>query len=439
MSALKQKLATKIPAVREEVRALIRDHGDFKLGDVTVAQAYGGMRGVKGLVTETSALDPQTGIRFRGYSIPEIREQLPRAPGGSQPLPEGLFFLLLTGEIPKPAEVAEITAAWRALETLPAHVARVLDALPADTHPMTQLSTGILALQTESIFAARYREGMSKDDYWEPLLDDAMLLLGRMPLLAAYIYRRSYKQGKHLRPAEKKLDWSANLASMMGFDAPEFTELMRLYLTILSDHEGGNVSAHATHLVASALSDPYLSLSAGINGLAGPLHGLASQEVMRWIVGVKEKLGGGVPTRQQLETFIWETLNSGQVIPGYGHGVLRETDPRYMAQQRFAEEHLPHDENYKIVRMLFELVPGILQEHGKAKNPWPNVDAHTGCLFVHYGLVEYDFYTVLFGVSRAIGVLSSMVWDRALGLPLERPKSVTTEWIRAQVAQVGGQ
>jgi len=433
MTALKEKLASQISPMRSRVKSLIAEHGERKLSEVSVANLYGGMRGVKSLVTETSAVDPQEGIRFRGYSIPEIRERLPRAEGGGQPLPEGLFYLLLTGEIPGADEVREITAGWRESEALPAHVKACLDALPTDTHPMTQLSAGILALQHDSIFARRYQAGMPKTDYWDPAFDDAMLLIGRLPLVAAYIYRRSYKGGDHL-PPDPGLDWAANLAHMLGIENPEFRELMRLYLTIHADHEGGNVSAHATHLVGSTLADPYLSLSAGINGLAGPLHGLANQEVMRWIVNVKEKLGGGVPSKEQLTTFLWDTLNSGQVVPGYGHGVLRATDPRYIAQREFALKHLPDDENFMIVRMLFDLVPEILRQHGKAKNPWPNVDAHSGCLLVHYGLTEYDFYTVLFGVSRAIGVLSSLVWDRALGLPLERPKSVTTDWIASECA-----
>ena len=432
MAAVKERLKTRIAAMRDEVRSVIKEHGDQVISEVTVSQAYGGMRGVKSLVTETSALDPMEGIRFRGYSIPEIQSKLPHAAGGDQPLPEGLFHLLLTGDIPTAEEVQEITDAWRAQEALPDHAKTALDALPTDSHPMTQLSLGILALQHDSIFVERYRQGLHKNDYWEPVFDDAMALCAKLPSLAAYIYRRSYKNGDHIAP-EPGLDWAANLAHMLGVEAAEFKELMRLYLTILADHEGGNVSAHATHLVGSALSDPFLCLSAGINGLAGPLHGLASQEVMRWIVDVKAQLGGGVPTQAQLSEFLWETLNSGRVIPGYGHGVLRATDPRYMAQREFALKHLPDDENVKIVHMLFDLVPGILKEHGKAKNPWPNVDAHTGCLFVHYGLTEYDFYTVLFGVSRALGVLASLVWDRALGLPLERPKSVTTEWIKSQV------
>jgi citrate synthase len=216
---------------------------------------------------------------------------------------------------------------------------------------------------------------------------------------------------------------------MMGYDVEEFKELMRLYLVIHADHEGGNVSAHTTHLVGSALSDAFYSLSAGINGLAGPLHGLANQEVLRWIMDVKEKLGG-VPTKDDLSKFLWDTLNSGQVIPGYGHAVLRKTDPRYMAQREFARKHLPNDEIFQVVSAIYEVAPDILMKHGKAKNPWPNVDAHSGCLLVHYGMTEYDFYTVLFGTSRAMGVLASLVWNRGLGAPIERPKSFTVEFAK---------
>ena len=434
-ASLKTKVAATTTGLKKEIEAILGSHGDTVIADVTLSQAYGGMRDIKCMVTETSSVDPQEGIRYRGMTIPELQAKLPKAPGGSQPLPEGVFWLLLTGEIPNEAQVAEVTAAWRAQEALPAHVHRVLDALPVETHPMTQLSIGIMAMQNDSIFAKRYRAGMPKSAHWDAMFDDVLLLIGRMPVLAAYIYRRSYKGGKHLQPAaDRNLDWSANFSHMLGFDADGFRELLRLYMTIHADHEGGNVSAHATHLVGSALSDPYLCLAAGMNGLAGPLHGLANQEVMRWLVGVKAKLGGGVPTREQLSEFVWNTLNGGQVIPGYGHGVLRVTDPRYLAQREFALKNLPDDENFQIVKMLYEIVPDILTKQGKAKDPWPNVDAHSGVILVHYGLVEYDFYTALFGVSRSIGVLASLILDRALGLPLERPKSITTEWVKKKLA-----
>jgi len=209
---------------------------------------------------------------------------------------------------------------------------------------------------------------------------------------------------------------------------------MRLYLVIHSDHEGGNVSAHTTHLVGSALADPYLSYAAGMNGLAGPLHGLANQEVLRWTLDLLKKLGNKSVTNDELAKAVWDTLKAGQVVPGFGHAVLRKTDPRYMAQREFALKHLPDDPLFKLVSQIFEVVPKVLTEHGKTKNPWPNVDAHSGVLLRHFGLVEENYYTVLFGVSRGLGVLSQLIWSRALGWPLERPKSVTTDWIKTNGA-----
>jgi len=431
MPSLKEKFTTKMVPMREKVQGILKQSGEMKISDVSIAQAYGGMRSVKCMVWETSALDPIEGIRFRGFTIPELREKLPKAPGGEEPLPEGIFYLLLTGELPTAADVAEITKEWQKRSALPGYLLDTLKSLPKDMHPMTQFSLGILALQKDSIFMERYRKGMSKMEHWEPMYEDTMNLLAKLPAIAAYIYRQSYKGDKHI-PADPNLDWGGNLAHMVGVEGPAFKELMRLYLVIHSDHEGGNVSAHTTHLVGSALSDAYYSLSAGMNGLAGPLHGLANQEVLRWIMDLMKELGG-VPTKDQLVKYIWDTLNAGKVVPGYGHAVLRKTDPRYVAQREFAQKHLPNDDIFKVVSAVYEVAPDILTKHGKTKNPWPNVDAHSGCLLWHYGVTEYDFYTVFFGVSRALGVLAQLIWSRALGLPIERPKSVTTEWIDAQI------
>lgn len=434
MASLKEVFISKLGPFREEVQSILKNHGEKKISDVTISQAYGGMRSVKCMVYETSALDPEEGIRFRGFSIPELRDKLPKAAGGEEPLPEGLFYLLLTGDLPTAADVAAVGAEWRSREALPDYVKQTLDALPVTTHPMTQFSIGINALQNSSIFARKYREGLSKYELWDPMFEDAMNLMAALPLLAAYIYRRSYHKGQHIPPGPKSLDWGANFAHMLGYDTAEFKELMRLYLVLHADHEGGNVSAHTIHLVGSALSDAFLALAAGMNGLAGPLHGLANQEVLRWIMNLREHLGAVKPTKEVLHKYVWDTLNSGQVVPGYGHAVLRKTDPRYVAQREFALKHMPDDEMFQVVSILYDVVPPILLEQGKAKNPWPNVDAHSGCLLVHYGMTEYDFYTVLFGVSRAMGTLASLVWSRGLNLPLERPKSVTTEWIKKQVS-----
>jgi citrate synthase len=225
---------------------------------------------------------------------------------------------------------------------------------------------------------------------------------------------------------------------MLGYESFDVKRLMRLYMTIHADHEGGNVSAHTTHLVGSALSDPDLSYAAGMAGLAGPLHGLANQEVIAWIMEMKESLGGGLPTKEQIAEYIHKTLAEGKVVPGYGHAVLRKTDPRFIAQQDFYRTYIKHDEICEIVQMVYEVAPPILEATGKIKNPWPNVDAHSGALLVHYGMYEYDFYTVLFGVSRALGVLASLCWDRALGHPIERPGSVTTQNIIHRIKKEKG-
>ncbi|KAL2610142.1 hypothetical protein R1flu_028715 [Riccia fluitans] len=424
---LKSRLEQLIPEEQARLKDVKAKYGKCSLGDTTVDMAIGGMRGIKGMLWETSLLDADEGIRFRNMTIPECQEKLPKAIPKGEPLPEGLFWLLVTGEIPTKEQASSLTQEFKDRSQIPRHVFDVLNALPTTAHPMTQLTAGIMALQTESQFARAYEKGLDKRKYWEPVYEDSMNLIARLPEIAAYIYRRTYKGGKSIG-ADVTLDYAANFAHMLGFDDPKFHELMRLYLSIHTDHEGGNVSAHTVHLVGSALSDPYLSVAAGMNGLAGPLHGLANQEVLRWLEDIVAEIGMDVTT-EQLKTFIWKTLKSGKVVPGYGHAVLRKTDPRYTCQREFALKHLPNDPMFQMVSKLYEVVPPILLELGKVKNPWPNVDAHSGVLLQYYGLKEASYYTVLFGVSRSMGVLSQLIWDRAYGLPIERPKSMTVEWI----------
>ena len=429
MGVIKERFKAKADAANAEIKELLKENGTKVIGEVTLAQVYQGMRGITGLVSETSLLDSQEGIRFRGYSIPELQQKLPKVKDGTEPLPEGLFYLMLVGELPTDEDVTHVTSVWQRRSHVPNHVFATIDALPLTTHPMTMFTVGIMALQTESNFAKAYAKGINKKDYWSAVYDDAMDLIARLPRIAAYIYRRKYKKNEHINP-NGLLDWAGNFAHMMGFEDETFKELMRLYMTIHADHEGGNVSAHTVHLVGSALSDPFLSLAAGMNGLAGPLHGLANQEVIKWIFELREALKTDLPTKEQIAEYVKKTLSEGKVVPGYGHAVLRKTDPRFTAQMEFGKKHMADDPLVQTIWNVYDTVPPILQSLGKIKNPWPNVDAHSGALLVHYGLVEYEFYTVLFGVSRALGVLASLCWDRALGLPLERPKSVTTELVK---------
>nr|GAT60897.1 predicted protein [Mycena chlorophos] len=424
-SALKERLAELIPVELENVKRVRAEHGKKSFGPVIVDQLYGGMRGLPALIWDGSVLDADEGIRFRGKTIPEIQQLLPKAPGGQEPLPEGLFWLLLTGEIPTQEQVTELSKDWAARSAIPEFVEEILDRCPPTLHPMSQFSLAVTALNHNSAFAKAYQDGVSKKEYWGPTFEDSMDLIAKLPNIAGRIYRNVFGQGK-LPAIDPSKDYSANLSTLLGFgDNEAFVELMRLYITIHSDHEGGNVSAHTGKLVGSALSDPFLAFAASLNGLAGPLHGLANQEVLLWLSKMQAKIGENA-TDEAVKEYVWATLKGGQVVPGYGHAVLRKTDPRYTAQREFALKHLPNDPMFKLVGQIYSIVPDILLEAGKAKNPWPNVDAHSGVLLTHYGLTQMQFYTVLFGVSRAFGVAAQLIWDRALGAPLERPKSYST-------------
>ena len=423
MSLLKQELRKQIPDVQNEIKQLIVEKGDQKISDVTVAQAFSGLRGIKAFVCDTSSVSAEKGLIIRGIPLLEI----------THILPEEVFFLLLTSRLPNEEELADLKNDFSSHFEVPDYVWNVLGEMPDDAHPMTLFNTAILAMQGESVFRKKYDDGMPKTEFWEAILEDGIRLLAKLPTLGAGIYRMRFNKGERIAP-DPNQDWSGNFVHMIGLpdETGDFHKLMQLYFMLHCDHEGGNVSAFASHTVASALSDPYYAVTAGLNGLAGPLHGLANQECLKFVLSVRDEFDG-VPTEEELKQYCWDRLNNGRVIPGYGHAVLRCPDPRFSAFIKFGQEHIKDDDVFTIVDRLFKVVPDVLQDHGKAKNPWPNVDAASGSLLYYYGLKEFNFYTVLFSISRTMGMISQMVWERALGIPITRPKSVTTDWIKQTI------
>jgi len=423
MAKLHDRLAELIPTWRSELRDLVKNHGDKVISDVTLAQAVGGMRGVKAMVCDTSEVPPDQGLLIRGTPLAELTDRTP----------EEIFYLLCTGELPSAEDHEDLRADFARRSVVPEYVWQVLDSLPADAHPMCMLDTAVLSMQGESKFVEAYNAGVAKTEFWESMLEDSLDLMARMPGIAAAIYRKRFNKGPRI-DSDPSLDMSHNFAHMLGLrdHHAEVSDMVRLYLVLHCDHEGGNVSAHTCSLVGSALSDIYYSVSAGLNGLSGPLHGLANQECLNWVLSVREKFGG-VPSEDQLREFAWETLNSGRVIPGYGHAVLRVTDPRFTALVGFANEHFPDDEIVTLVTRIYKIIPEVLKEHGKAKNPWPNVDAASGSLLYHYGMEEFPYYTVMFSVSRTMGMCAQSIWNRAMLMPIERPKSVPVAWLKSQV------
>jgi len=416
---LKDRLAEIIPQQREEMKSILAKNAATQIGEVTVEQIFGGMRGIKGLICDTSEVGLDTGLIIRGIPILELTEKLP----------EEIFYLLLTGELPEREALIDLQNELKRRTEVPFYVWNVINGLPIETHPMVMLNTAVLVMENESYFKKRYEEGLPKDYLWEPMFWDALNLIARIPVIGAYIYRRKFNKGPRINP-DYSLDWASNFARLLGVDDPDgsFAKLMQLYMVLHCDHEGGNVSAFATQTIGSALSDIYFAVGGGLNGLAGPLHGLANQECLRFIMKLRDDIGH-TPSDDEIKNYCISLLDNKKVISGYGHAVLRVTDPRFTALVNFGDKMFPEDETLIIVKQLFEIVPKILLAKGKAKDPWPNVDAASGALLHHYGMTEYEYYTVLFSVSRILGLSAQLVLNRAFNFPLIRPKSVTTKWI----------
>ena len=419
---LQETLSKKIPTWQEDLKKILDENGTKVISEVTIAQAAKGMRGVKSMICDTSAVSADEGLIIRGYPILQIIDKLP----------EEVFYLLLTGDLPDQLQLSDLQNQLRAHQNVPDYVWEVLDAMPENSHPMTMLSVAIQSMRVESLFVEKFNKGTSKNEYWKWILDDGIKLIGALPSIAAFIYRKITKNNDRIDP-DVNLDWAGNYAYMLGInESDDFKKLMRLYLMLHSDHEGGNVSAFSSLTVASSLSSPFLAIGAGLNGLAGPLHGLANQECLKFVLEIHDHFNGA-PNNKDLEKFCWDRLNNGRVIPGYGHAVLRCPDPRFTAFMKFGQEHIHDDDVFKIVEALFEVVPPVLKDHGKAKNPWPNVDAASGSLLYYYGLKEFNYYTVLFSLSRVMGMVSQIVINRALRMPITRPKSVTTDWLKNKI------
>jgi citrate synthase len=425
-------IEAQLPGWRNRLHTILKQYGNTPIGQVTVAQVYGGLRGVHALVTEISHVDPYRGIRLRGLTVQEIIDQLPRPAGVQFPLAGGLFYLLLTGDQPDLAQAQAMEDLWRQQPALPGYVHDLLRAMPSDTHPMTLLSQALLSLQPRSHAARAYREGIDRRELWRPTLQDAIELTAVLPELAAAIYNRKYRPDAPVQ-SESDLDWGARFAALIGRgDDQPYQELCRLFMLIHADQENGNASAHTAHLVNSTLSDLYYATAAGMTALAGPLHGMANQESLRWLLEIQQRFNG-MPSDEELADYAWETLKRGQVIPGYGHGVLRHTDPRFLVQVNFAEEYMPDDPIFQLAKQVYRVIPRVLGATGKVKNPYPNIDAISGTLQHHFGITQLEFYTVLFGISRLMGLCAHGVWARALGLAIERPRALTTELIEEMV------
>jgi citrate synthase len=418
MSILHDIFAQQVDTLRAQRDELVKSRGDKVISEITVAQAFGGMREVRALVCDTSDVDPERGLIIRGTPVLDLINRTP----------EEIFFLLLIGRLPDQKEATATREAIAHAPRVSETAWRAIEALPKDSHPVTMLSAGILTLEHESAMAKAVSHGTPKKEIWRAALDDALRLMHALPTIAAGVYRIRYHRGPRLA-YDPVLDWAQNFCRMLGHHEEDFEKAMRIAAILQSDHEGGNVCAFTCHTVGSVLSNPYLAVSAGFNGLAGPLHGRSAQESTQWQLDAMLRYGAA-PDEKEIENYTWVTLNSGRVVPGHGHAVLRGADPRFTAMVDFGKKHFADDPLFVTVERMSRVVPAVLKKQGKAKNPYPNVDFGMGMVWHHFGVTELEFYTVPFAISLAMGMLAQLVWNRALGTPINRPRSVTMEQLR---------
>ena len=417
MSALQQLLSKRIPHWRNRWKTIQTQHAGKTISEVTVSQLFKGMRGVSAVICDTSLVDPHQGLLIRNVPVLDLIDKQP----------EEIFVLLCSGDLPDAYLLADLQKTLCEQSTVPGYVWQVLDALPANTPPMTMLSIAMLSMRRESVFQQRLDAGMARDDYWIATLEDAITIIARLPVIAAGIYRR-YLRREPLIPSPPDASLVDSFTDMLGIAAEDesFREYLRRFMVVHSDHEGANASVLTSRIVHSTRSDLYYSLSAAMNCLAGPLHGLANQHSVTFALEI-QSVFNGVPSHGAITAFITEQLKKGRVIPGFGHAVLRDHDPRYTVLRDFGNTVCPDAPLFRIAALLGEIVPPLLIQQGKAQNPYPNIDGISGTLLYRYGMHELSFYTVMFSVAQTLGICAQLILNSALHVPIFRPRSVTTD------------
>lgn len=427
MKQFKDSFKSEIQKLQKEIKEILENKGDVEIGKVTISHLFRGLRGLPLAYTPNSSVDLYKGVSYRSIPINEVHKILPTYADTGQPSIESLFLYLLTGKVPTETEVETLRLNLHAISHVQHYVFNAIDSLPPETPPMTRFCIGILAASNSSQFQEEYDKGLAKSDHWQYAFDDAINLIAKLPRIAGYIYRKHCKNTSDIEP-DYTLDWAGNLAHMMGYDDIDTQNLMRLYIFTHAEHGATNVSAHTARLVGSSLSNVFYSYVASMLGLAGPLHGHASEQSVKWLLEVKDackKSNKSVTDVDFLRNYVEAYLNKGYVIPGYGHAALRVEDPRFTVFYELVEKQGISEEIVNLVKTLYKIVPAILKKQGKATNVNPNVDAITGAVLHSKGIVEDNFYTVLFGVSRLIGVSAQYIVDKALLMPLERPATLS--------------
>lgn len=376
------------------------------LFSVTKENLETGLRGYPVGYCITSTVDPQKGLFYVGHSLADIAYWDP----------ENVIFLLLYGKEGSTEEIKAFKKQLVERSHLSKEVIKHIHQLPKNTHPMRQFKMALLLLGSI--------EG--KEDYRE----DALNLIAKVPELAAVVI--NYHAGWGETPASKpELGYMENFAQMLrvpNANAEQLTHILRLFNVLHYDHGGGNLSAFTGKAISSGLEDLYGSITGAMCALAGPRHGKANQDCLEFLRSLEAKLGGDV-TEQQLEDELLHRLADHQVIYGFGHAVLRVEDPRATLLYAEGEKHFPNSSLIKLALKLRKVGPRLLMANSKTADPYPNVDAISGAVLAAAGFNYPQYFTVLFGIARCVGISRQIIYERleardGKGVPIYRPKFI---------------
>ncbi|MFQ5894827.1 MAG: citrate (Si)-synthase [Nitrospinota bacterium] len=353
------------------------------LFEITEGHLDTGLRGFPVGTVWTSRVDPEKGVTYVGRPIAELVDREP----------EEIMYLLLHKELPTPEQRRAFSEELARRSGVPPKVMELLSHLPREAHPMEWFIAGLL-----------YMGMLTKTgDYRE----DGLNLIARVSEVVAAVFRFREGWGDPIAP-KPELGYTENFAHMLGVpDAhPELPRVLRLFHILHYDHGGGNLSTFTGRAVASGLADIYVSMASAMAGLYGPRHGRANQDALNFV----EEIGN--PDKEYVKSYVERCLREGKLVFGFGHAVLRAEDARATLEYEMGQRYFPDDRNVQICLALREVAPPILKATGRVADPYANVDAVSGSILRASGLKDSDYYSVLFGWSRTVGISAQIIDER---------------------------
>lgn len=377
-----------------------------KLFEITTDQLDTGLRGYPIGYCYTSTVDANKGLFYGGKKVEELIHKKP----------EEVIYLLYHGKEPTKEALADFKTELRKNAKLKKETVEAIERLPRHGHPMALFSAAILIVGME--------EGT--EDYQK----DANNLIAKIPEIVAIVINHHAGWGK-TPPSKPELGYIENFVAMLNVpnkNVPILTEVIKLFDILHFDHGGGNLSTFVGKAIASGLEDMYGSIAGAMNALAGPRHGRANQDSLEFLEGIIKDLGPNA-SASELEAYLRKKIANNELIFGFGHAVLRVEDPRAQVLYDVSQKHFPNNPLVKLANLLRSEGSKVLKENPKISDPYANVDAISGSVLAAAGFNYPEYFTVLFGMSRTVGIAIQIVDERihmrdGKGTPIVRPKYI---------------